>query len=174
MQKYGIDNFSISIIEECTKDVATVREIYWINRLNTFNNGYNCTIGGKGKSFVNYTTLIKIYRETKSISQTARMLDVSIDTVSDFLHRTNADLPSRHEISVIHDMAKPVIFVDKNGNTIQEFDSIYSAARWMMETNPCLKSKVSVCNNITRVCKGKGQTAYGYIWRFAKHNYNVV
>ena len=48
MRKYGIDNFDFSILEECSVDKLDEREIYWISELDTYNNGYNMTIGGKG------------------------------------------------------------------------------------------------------------------------------
>ena len=166
MQKYGTDKFCIGIIEECEASIAQAREVYWINKLNTFRNGYNCTIGGEGKSHVDYSALIKIYSETKSITQTAKMLEISIDTVSNFLHETNVKPPNKHEISVINDMAKGVEAISLNGNTIERFDSIYSATQWIMDTNPALQSRTAVRNNISRVCKNKGQTAYGIMWRF--------
>lgn len=44
--KYGIDNFSFDIIEECSKELLDEREIYWISYFNSFHNGYNETAGG--------------------------------------------------------------------------------------------------------------------------------
>ena len=46
MRKYGRDNFSFKIIEECSEDKLSEREIYWINKLNTYYKGYNETLGG--------------------------------------------------------------------------------------------------------------------------------
>lgn len=48
-RKYGIDNFDFKILEECLDiEAALVREAYWINILDTKNNGYNETEGGLG------------------------------------------------------------------------------------------------------------------------------
>lgn len=48
-RKYGIDNFDFSILEECLDiETALVKEIYWINILDTKNNGYNEIEGGLG------------------------------------------------------------------------------------------------------------------------------
>ena len=44
MRKYGINNFSFEVIEE-TEDYNE-REKYWIDYYDSFNNGYNMTIGG--------------------------------------------------------------------------------------------------------------------------------
>lgn len=50
LKKYGKENFSIEIIEECNNLLLDDREIYWINYYQTYGtkNGYNCTGGGEG------------------------------------------------------------------------------------------------------------------------------
>ena len=50
--KYGIENFTFTIIEECDENLMSEREVYWIKELNTFignknSNGYNMTRGGE-------------------------------------------------------------------------------------------------------------------------------
>lgn len=46
-RKYGVENFSFEIIEECLLDIDE-KEKYWINFYNSYKNGYNATIGGEG------------------------------------------------------------------------------------------------------------------------------
>lgn len=46
--KYGLDNFEFEIIEECKRKFLDKREIYWIKKYDTYNNGYNMTKGGQG------------------------------------------------------------------------------------------------------------------------------
>ena len=50
--KYGLNNFSFEIIEEMTlkdyENFSDERENYWINYFNTFQDGYNDTLGGDG------------------------------------------------------------------------------------------------------------------------------
>lgn len=41
MRKYGIENFSFKIIEECPIDLLNERECYWIKYYNSLNEGYN-------------------------------------------------------------------------------------------------------------------------------------
>lgn len=45
--KYGIDSLDFSIIEICNKELLNEKEIYWISKLDTYNNGFNLTIGGE-------------------------------------------------------------------------------------------------------------------------------
>lgn len=50
IQKYGKENFSFEIIEECAIEQLNQRETYWINHFNSIENGYNCSVGGDQQS----------------------------------------------------------------------------------------------------------------------------
>ena len=50
INKYGIENFTFEIIEECSEDQLNNRERYWIAYYDTYHNGYNRTVGGEGLS----------------------------------------------------------------------------------------------------------------------------
>lgn len=45
-RKYGIENFTFEVLEECSQEQLNEKEKYWINQYNTFYNGYNQTLGG--------------------------------------------------------------------------------------------------------------------------------
>lgn len=48
INKYGKDNFTIEIIEDNINDeILGKREQYWIKYYDTYNNGYNLTMGGE-------------------------------------------------------------------------------------------------------------------------------
>ena len=48
--KYGIDSFDFSILEECAQNQLDKKEIFYIKKYNSSNkkNGYNMTLGGNG------------------------------------------------------------------------------------------------------------------------------
>ena len=46
IKKYGLENFSFYILEECPIENLKDREIYWIDKLNSYHDGYNATPGG--------------------------------------------------------------------------------------------------------------------------------
>lgn len=46
-QKYGLENFTFEVIEECKEDQLDIREQYWIDYYDSYRNGYNMTSGGE-------------------------------------------------------------------------------------------------------------------------------
>lgn len=47
LRKYGWNNFAVLVLEQCDKNQLDEREIYYIDKYNTFKEGYNSTIGGQ-------------------------------------------------------------------------------------------------------------------------------
>ena len=59
--KYGKSNFKKEILCKCkTSDELDKMEIYWIDKLNTINKGYNLLKGGKGNSSNEYIDKMSI------------------------------------------------------------------------------------------------------------------
>lgn len=85
MRKYGIENFKIEEIEECSDVIVNEREIYWIEKLQTFKNGYNVTIGGDGKHYLDYDLICETYLEVKNLKETAKICGCCTDSVSNIL-----------------------------------------------------------------------------------------
>jgi group I intron endonuclease len=50
VRKYGWENFVYGIIEEVDFDYLNEKEIFYISEYDTFNSGYNMTIGGEGNT----------------------------------------------------------------------------------------------------------------------------
>jgi group I intron endonuclease len=48
VRKYGWDNFIYGIIDEYDTCVLNEQEIFYVDKYDTYNNGYNSTIGGEG------------------------------------------------------------------------------------------------------------------------------
>ena len=46
IRKYGLENFSFEIIEECLQEELNQKERYWIKYFNSYNEGYNQNLGG--------------------------------------------------------------------------------------------------------------------------------
>ena len=91
INKYGIENFEFSILEECDFSLLDEKEIYWIKYYNSiFPNGYNLTSGGSGAGHI-----VKISNEDLEIiydlllnsnitqREIANLFDVGEDTISE-------------------------------------------------------------------------------------------
>lgn len=90
MFKYGEENFTFEIIEECCKKSLNEKEIYWIKQYNSYFNGYNQTLGGN-----QYSHNVKISDEDLFIiidllknseltqGEIAKQFDVGQDTISE-------------------------------------------------------------------------------------------
>jgi group I intron endonuclease len=60
MLHYGVDNFVMEVIDTATEDRIDDLEKFWIEKLDTLNNGYNLTEGGTGgDTFSNRNTKSK-------------------------------------------------------------------------------------------------------------------
>lgn len=74
-RKYGIENFSFQIIEQCSINELNLKEKQWINYYNTYEDGYNATKGSreedfkvkqhKKSNFLTKETVIKIKQQLK-------------------------------------------------------------------------------------------------------------
>lgn len=102
-RKYGLENFKFEILEECSQIELNTREQYYINKYNTYFNGYNQTIGGQQNG--NFGTPLKISKEqlleiydllqNSAISQNeiAQRYNVGKDVISTINHGKSRRLP---------------------------------------------------------------------------------
>ena len=91
MRKYGVNHFFIEKIEEVPIENLSEREIYWINTLNSYHNGYNATLGGDGKQLYDYDAIVKGFLSGKLIKDLAIEFECSEDTISAALKLANID-----------------------------------------------------------------------------------
>lgn len=159
MRKYGVEHFHIELIEET--DDANNREIYWIEKLGSFKWGYNATIGGDGKKYLDYDLIIASYQEIKNIEETARKLGISSDSVERILKEKKEKIYSQQEINLVKSGKKVAQCDKKTGKILNIFPSIGSAGRAINKPD---------ITHISAVCLGKRQSAYGYKWKFIENN----
>ena len=163
MRKYGIEHFHIELIEET--DIPEEREIYWIEKLGSFKNGYNATMGGDGKKYIDYDLVIATYREIGVIKDVAKKLNISPDSVSFILHQNNEPINSCQDIQT-KKYGKVVNMYSLKGEYLQTFPSVGAAARYMVENNLTGCKHTTIKQHITEVCTGRRQTAAKYKWKF--------
>lgn len=164
MRKYGVEHFHVSLIEKT--DNPEEREKYWIEYLGTFKDGYNATIGGDGKRYIDYELIIEKLFSGKNSSQVAKEVGCSTDIVYMVAHNKNIKLVNDTWKENFHCEEKEILCYDKNNSFVQEFNSIANAARWCRENHLCGESLNGVRSHISECAKGKRKTAYQYIWKY--------
>lgn len=99
MRKYGIENFSVEEIEQCSTEELDDREQYWISFYDSYHNGYNMTLGGSAVRKKPPLTeeqkqqILDLYVNINdSIKDISEKIDNSMSSVSQFLHENNIDV----------------------------------------------------------------------------------
>lgn len=90
-RKYGVDNFTFEVLEECSLEVLDEREIFYIRNFNSYEDGYNQTMGGAGTKSsivkISKEDLLEIYelllRSKITQKEIAQRYRVGEDTISD-------------------------------------------------------------------------------------------
>jgi group I intron endonuclease len=170
---YGEEAFRFDIIEVCSPENLSEREIYWIGFYQSYRpaNGYNKTMGGEGNSGTEETRL-KISNSLRGIKHTPeRNLNrslalkgklfseerkVSLSKSRKRQHQTNPDRVNK--MRAVN--SKPVYQYDKNMNLVKHFLSVREAER---KTNIHSSSIARCCNNSVK-------TAGGFIWKYEAYN----
>ena len=164
MRKYGIEHFSIELLEETENPEE--REIYWIEAKGSFKNGYNATIGGDGKSYLDYDLIIATYLEVQNISETASILEVSPDSVSMILKSKNIPIKSSAELNK-EKSGKPIKMFF-NGEYVKTFDTLKDGARYLIDIKATKSTDLKgIVVHIRQCANNQRKTAYKRIWQWA-------
>lgn len=168
MRKYGIQNFVVEEIENCSSEIVEEREIYWIKHFQSYSNGYNATFGGDGKQIYDYDLIVSEYQKLNNINEVSRKLGCCIDTVSSVLKERQINYCNIGSEVSGKKSAISVEMYDLQDKFIKKWDSMAEAGRWIQSLKPeTRKSLSSIVKNISQVCKNKRKIAYNYKWEYA-------
>lgn len=165
MNKYGIEHFSVHLIEECSDEEASAREQYWISFYKGYTEGYNATLGGDGKPYIDVSELLKLWSLGKSLKEIVEITHNDRGWISTLLKENginSKDIADRGKIK------KQVQMLDKKTDAVlQTFSSTREAARWLIEFKGLAKSSEGgYSTHISEVCNGKRKSCSGYKWHY--------
>lgn len=169
IRKYGPEHFYVELVEETNNPEE--RETYWIEYYGSFKNGYNATMGGDGKRYIDYDLIYESYiNSNKLIYEIAEDFGISKDSVRHILEIKGCSKEYRKQ-KQFQCLRKAINCFDKEENYIKTYSSVSEAVRDLIN-NGIIKCKDyrqtrGSGSHITDVCKGKRKTAYGFIWKFA-------
>ena len=154
INKYGIDNFKIKILEECDSNILSEREIYWIKQLDTYHKGYNATTGGDINKNIRQEIKQKISSSMSNLERSNEWSNNVSKSLKDKIKRgekwgflllkNGGGFHARRKVQGINVTTGEIV----------EFDSITDAAK-------VVNGKVG---NISKSIKN-GFIAYGYKWK---------
>lgn len=162
MKKYGPEHFHVELVEET--DNPEEREQYWIKFYNCYGStGYNATMGGDSKRYIDYDEIVKVYQEVQNVKKTTQITGHCSKWIRQILKNEGVQILSSQEIAR-KQQSKSVIQTDKQNNFIAEFSSAGEAGRSIGKPG----------THIGDCCNHKRQTAYGYKWYFAEEYYSLI
>lgn len=151
--EFGRDNFYVTLLEKCTKDVKLERERYWFDTLSP---EYNL-IPPDAHPLLNEF----VQQKSRQACSTPEYRKVFLET-----HRSESCRAKCRE-TVRHKM------ISCRGKNINEvtpaFESICEAARWLNRN----ASLCSVVSNIKESIASESRTAYGYKWEVIPNEDNT-
>lgn len=157
MNKYGLDNFNIKVLEETTEDKLSEREIYWIEYFNSYNRGYNATTGGERSNTIRDDVKERISQSMSNISRSDEWISNISIGLKNKLERGEkwGFLASKNNEGGKH-LRRKVKGISVTTGEIVEFNSIREAARIVTNNE----------KNVGNLCRAikEGWTAFGYKW----------
>lgn len=183
IRKYGKDSFVIEILGEYQANELNDWEKYWINYYNTFERGYNATIGGNyiptiNKVIYDSEKICTQYENGKSIVDIAQEQNMGQQTVSNILRNKGVKILTAQEF-IAKKEKKEFSAYNHYGVKVQSFLTPAQAYLWLLEQNLAIEhipSNLRTCGtNIAGTLREKqGGLAYGYFWsRGVKENIEV-
>ena len=161
-KKYGIEHFHIEEIEEVENDLLDEREKYWIRCYDSYNQGYNSTIGGREIALYDFDEdqIIQDYYRLKTARKVALKYGVDHNTIDRILNEHGI---KRYSQRIYNGQN---ILAQKDDTTLH-FDSVSSCADYLINNN-ITKSKTfqTVKQWVSDVANGRKESYYG--WKFSK------
>lgn len=131
IQKYGIDNFTVETLEECDFKDLNSREIFYIAKYDTFNNGYNLTIGGEGKRKIvtdnQYDEIKELYLSGFSSNKIAVIYSVDKATIVKILKALGVKIRS-NKLNINQQEFKELVEDYKSGYSLRELSKRYDCS----------------------------------------------
>ena len=154
IRKYGKENFIIEEVEkiEDPKEL-TEREKYWINYYNSYDEGYNASLGGDGHQKYDYEKIVDFYlSHENSLLDTCKHFGIYDQVVYTALASKNINYKNLPKKSRGKQKRKKILCVELNKifNSMKEIDEFLGK---------------SAHPNVRRCLNGVTKKAYNYTWK---------
>lgn len=187
MKKYGKDNFSLEILEQCSKEELDLKEKQWIAFYDGYYNinCYNATMGGDGASHpVKLSTqqvfeIIHLLKTTDiPITEIAIKYQVSTKTISDINNgKSRLSSTENYPLRLPKIAKEKKEYIPQYTQTNKEVQSYHSYKIGQYDLNskelitifPSAREAARIIgcnhNSILKALKSETHISYGYIWK---------
>lgn len=178
IKKYGEEHFCFEVIEKTNN--TEERERYWIDKLRTYVgfkdcNGYNATIGGDGKCYLNLNEdeIIKYHIEIANyiVGRTANYFGVNLKTIINILKKNDIVWLNIRDVKCLktYEEYGSVFQLDINLKfIINIFENVQQTSLYLNK-----KKKSTNINNACNGLNNGSHYAYGYMWYYDKDLYLI-
>lgn len=156
LRKYPISVFFISIIEEASDNLLNDLERYWIDQYDSYQNGYNSTLGGDGTQTTDYNIIYQLWDKKLNYDQIHQETGYPKSTIRHILntYERYSVFDARSRGSSKRKAVKQYNFA---GSLMEEYESITAAS---------LATGLSVAM-ICFCCEGIRLSGGGFQWRYS-------
>jgi hypothetical protein len=182
MNEIGFENFYIKELESVITDdkgFAYKLEIKWIKKLNSVEDGYNESYGGRGKLLYPIHIQRKIYErylELKSVLAVSKEFNCDVETVEKSLLRNGlkkSKILENQKIGNRERYGKMVSCFNKNWEYIDTFETITDGIKFAKLQENLPFDENHICSaHVSDVCYGIRKSAYGFKWKWTDHTIN--
>lgn len=155
IKKYGVDNFELSVLEECDVEQLNSREIFYIAKYNTFQEGYNLTIGGEGNHTLildnKYDEIKELYLSGFSSNKVASLFNVDKSTIVKILKQLGVKIRN-NKLNINNQEFKELVQDYQNGFSLRELAKRYDCSstglkEYLIKKGIDLKVKYNILND---------------------------
>ena len=164
MNKYGVENFLVEQLLECDELELSSYEILYIDKLNTYHNGYNATRGGDGTILFDYKEIVALYNKGMFIKDVASQMQCCVDTVRKVLRLYG--ISTRKDNTNGKSKSKPIKQLTKDNVYLRSFPSTVQAFQWLYDNGFCKSLNIGNAYKISQCADGKLKTAYKFKWEW--------
>lgn len=159
--KYGIDSFSAEILGYFSEGILEEQECYYISKYNSYGkHGYNATLGGDGRRYLNIedSKIIDSYLLHNSLFAASRDLKIDTNTIRKVLISNNIEIELKPKIGSI-----PVQILDVD----LHFESLKDCARFLIDCELTTATDIrGIASHIKEVCSGTRRSYLGLEFKF--------
>lgn len=135
MNKHGHNNFKIILIKSFEECLLEKKEQYYIQLFDTYNNGYNATLGGDSRKYLNISKkeILNTIENSKSMNQAAKRLNIDPSTLKKFATGFNIDYKIVDRQELYSKLTREEAMYIKYSNKKQkDLSQEYNVNRWVI------------------------------------------